>query len=496
MSRVGHPEPEQIQRMTHKTRIFPVLLALAAIGIVPASPSLAQEKMQDETARSEFIYRVNLGRADDVRLLMRQGASPNQVSGEGVPVMCLAAGRIDPEGVNIIEALLEGGANVNARDRKGQTPLFYAAKAGNQESITYLMDNHVDSYALDNNGDVARTAAYKAGQKDSVRTIDDYILKQTAEVTQQYRMRNREMARSKGGALDSPTPDAKTPDAKAPDPAAAPTAAPAAPPAPGATAPLPEATPADGASKAVKTDPKEILPVAKTDGKVPAPAAPESPAADDASPDDEADAPDAAAPESPAGDANAVDANGETAQEKADRMKEESSQRIYDMTFNVCAFQYWSYCSSAKQSVDLDAEELIVAISSSKTAAEKTKNELIRDYSISKKAVETIATSAQRRIYKDLNSMASNRDRHEKGVGKRDDMQERCEFIARQWGEKAPGRLANPDADDGGNGKGGSKGAGGGGAKGAGKSKKSGGGAKGKGKSGGKKGAKKKPHKK
>lgn len=140
------------------------------------SPAFAQEKIQDASARSDFIYRVNLGRADDVRLLMRQGSSPNQLSGEGVPVLCLAAGRVDPEGVNVTQALLEAGANLNGRDGKGQTALFYAAKAGNIATINYLLDAGIDMYALDNNGDVARTIAHRSGQQEALKAIDDYTL--------------------------------------------------------------------------------------------------------------------------------------------------------------------------------------------------------------------------------------------------------------------------------------------------------------------------------
>ncbi|MBY0407443.1 MAG: hypothetical protein K2Q01_07105, partial [Rickettsiales bacterium] len=143
----------------------------------------------------------------------------------------------------------------------------------------------------------------------------------------------------------------------------------------------------------------------------------------------------------------------ETPEQKAERIKEAQSRMIYDMAFNVCAFQYWSYCSGAKQSTDLDKEELLIAVESSKAAAEKMKQTLIRQYRITPKSVETISDSAQNRIYKELNSMASNRDRHEKGVGKRDDMQQRCEFIARQWGTKSPKKLV-----EGGGGEGGGKG--------------------------------------
>lgn len=410
--------------MNHNKHLPSLLLALAGLWILPAgfpgiAPAQAQERIQDEAARSDFIYRVNLGRADDVRLLMRQGASPNQVSGTNIPVICLAAGRIDPEGVNVVQALLEAGANLEARDPKGQSALFYAAKAGNIPTINYLLEQRIDAYALDNNGDVARTAAFKAGQPNAVKAIDDFALRQTAELTQAYRQRNQE--------LSNPQPASPAPQAANVPPQAE--ILPVVKPEPGIAAPAPPAPPAP-------------TPDITSPGFVP-PEAPDAPPAPAMADDDEA----------------AADESNETPVERSERMKEESRNLIYSMSFNVCAFQYWSYCSSAKQSVDLDKEELIVAIESSKSAALSLKRQLIKEYSIPAKTVESISTSAQRRIYKEINSMPSNRERHEQGVGKRDDMQDRCESIARQWGVKPPKKLVDPaPPPESGTGKGGKRG--------------------------------------
>ena len=437
--------------MKYKNRIASLLMILAVFGTMRTlSPSITNAFADEETPvsnSSDFLYRVNLGRADDVRLLMRHGASANQVSGEGVPALCLAAGRIDPEGVNVMKALLDGGANINARDAKGQTPLHYAAKVGNIEAINFLMEHSIDSYALDNNGDVARTAAYKAGQKDSVKAIDDYILKQTAEVTQQYRDRNRELAQARNPEPQStPTPTPKAMDIVKP-----PT-----PPKSGASvtpkieAASPETPLTDDTAKSttVQTPPEKTA----TAEDVP-------PAPDDATDDGEDKADNTDAPKDEAA------AQADAAEEKK---KEESSRVIYDLAFNVCAFQYWSYCQSVGQTMDIDKEEVMISIESSKTEVSSLKKNLLKEYKVPPATVETISTSAQKRIYRELNNMQSNRDRHEKGVGKRDDMQERCELIARQWGIKGPAKLVD-DTNDNANGKAGSKGGGQGGGKGAGK---------------------------
>lgn len=473
------------------TLCLSLLLAVMVLG--SAMPAAAQERQQDEAARSEFIYRVNLGRADDVRLLMRQGASANQVSGEGVPVLCLAAGRIDEESVHIIQALLNAGANINSRDSKGQTALFYAARSGNLDALTYLLDSGIDMYAIDNNGDVARTVAHVSGQKDSVKAIDDYVLSQTARITNQYLEQNRDKLENKAkrqerrqaATSSGPTlaPSADKPDA-APEEATSATATASAPAiAPTDTPPVMEEkkpaeekpaaeTPAEGAAKAespaeekpADTAPSEAAPAEeKSAEEKPAEEAPaegtaseEKPA--EAKPAEEQAAAESAPQETPAGP------TPEELQAKREQREEEIKNVIYDMSFNVCAFQYWFYCSSAKQSTDIDREELLIAIESSKTKAEGLQKKLIKEYKLSAKYVEAIVSSAQSRIYGELNEMASNRDRHEKGVGKRDDMQERCEFIARQWGVKSSG-VPISDKSTAGKGKGksdaGSKGSGG-----------------------------------
>lgn len=462
----------------------------ASAAAAPAKKEAEVKAAPDEKARSELIYRASLGRADDIRFLIKEGGSPNQVSGEGVPVICLAAGRIDSEGVEVVHALLEAGANINARDAKGQNALFYAAKAGNIDTIYYLMDNNIDLYALDNNGEVARSAAFKAGRTDSVKAMDDYVVRQTEEVTSEYKEKNKELAAIYAGTVNGVVPPKKTtPPKPAPVPVPEPKPAPEAKPTPAPKAPEESKAPEEPVAgiEPIEEAPAEAAPdeappveAAPESGEAPAESAtpapeesavppeespaPVEPAPESVAPEDAIAAPDAAPPAPPA----PVDPKVEQQQKKEQR-QEIISGLIYDMSFNVCAFQYWSYCQSVGQSVDMDHEEHVVAIESSKTKAQETKKQLIREYKLKTQMIQSITDSAQRRIYNTLNGMASNRDRHEKGIGKRDDMQMRCEEIARQWGVKA---KLNPVTEEKSNGKGGGgAGKGGSGKGGGGKSK-------------------------
>ena len=53
---------------------------------------------------------------------------------------------------NDIRALLEGGVDLNARDRIGATPLHWAASYGHIKIVRFLLDHHADANAPNNEG--------------------------------------------------------------------------------------------------------------------------------------------------------------------------------------------------------------------------------------------------------------------------------------------------------------------------------------------------------
>ena len=61
----------------------------------------------------------------------------------------LAAGWGDAEKV---ERLLNRGANIEAKDNVGQTPLMIAAVWGDAETVTLLLDHEADIEAKNNEG--------------------------------------------------------------------------------------------------------------------------------------------------------------------------------------------------------------------------------------------------------------------------------------------------------------------------------------------------------
>lgn len=152
-----------------------------AIGSLSAPyPAFAVE----EAIRAEIVYRASFGRADDIKLLIDQGASPNQTNADGVPIISVASIRNDPESINVIKTLIELRGNINAVDPKGQNALFYAAKSGNVDALNILLAYGIDHRAFDANGDTARTIAIKADRKDVIAALEDFARNQNKKVNQ------------------------------------------------------------------------------------------------------------------------------------------------------------------------------------------------------------------------------------------------------------------------------------------------------------------------
>jgi hypothetical protein len=153
---------------------------------MPAPAQDAAKPTFSEEQKSELIYRVSLGRADDVKLLLDQGGSANQANPDGTPILSLASARTDQEGMEVTKLLLEAGADINAKDSLGRNALFYAVRSSSAERVMFLLEHGIDYYATDNQGDIARTIAFRTGHKDLVTVMDDFVKGQTAEMQKKY----------------------------------------------------------------------------------------------------------------------------------------------------------------------------------------------------------------------------------------------------------------------------------------------------------------------
>jgi hypothetical protein len=119
---------------------------------VTHDPALVRERYAGRTLLHEASAQGNLMM---VELLLRLGADPNaQDEGGHTPLYCVANEYGASEGGGVVRALAQGGANVNANDGvKHCTALHMAARRGNLEIAGALLDCGADIDARDSLGD-------------------------------------------------------------------------------------------------------------------------------------------------------------------------------------------------------------------------------------------------------------------------------------------------------------------------------------------------------
>ena len=508
-----------VQKISMSRRYLILIIACVLAGFSTGAFAV------DESIRSEIIYRASFGRADDIKLLVEQGASPDQLNSNNVPIIAVAAVRNDPEAVNVIKTLLDLGANINAVDMNGQNALFYAAKAGNVDAINLLLQKNIDFQAVDAKGNNARSEAAAAGHQNVIDILDDFpkkhaqeLLKQKNEAMLQQKEKDKQAVLkaaedTKKAAQIEDTKKAaqvaqalqvvqtqeaeelvaitdkeskKVAEEKVKD----------------ATLSLtktPEAVVNDTQVKEpFEIDEKKLEDAAIAQAEVTAAEVNKQSSSltpdqqrefnaiikhgiyndtlnvDEEDPDSEEEAiikhitpaeipeenseqgPAKASPKPAKKTPEELAAKAENAkqaredikrtQDEIERKRKKEIKAIaYEVAYHTCAFQYWVYVLQVRQSTELASEELTISIQTQKEAAESQQKKLLVDYHLPASFYDDITKSAQLRIYGQLNSMPSNRSRHENGIGKMDDMENRCEEIARQWGFPASYK-SNPTA--------------------------------------------------
>ena len=100
---------------------------------------------------------------------------PGGVNNKGVPDLHIATGLNLPA---VIIYLLNQGADVNAKDKYGYTPLFYAASNNAREVAEVLLKHRADVNARDKNG---ATPLYTAASNNA-REVAEVLLKHGADV--------------------------------------------------------------------------------------------------------------------------------------------------------------------------------------------------------------------------------------------------------------------------------------------------------------------------
>ena len=161
-------------RPQHSRSVLAGLLSLMMGSRNPAMLRYVRERVTQDPAlvRQRYAGRTMLheasaqGNLTMVKLLLRLGANPDVTDGGGhTPLYCLANEYRASDGGDVVRALAQAGANVNANDGvKHCTALHMAARRGNLEIAEVLLDCGAGIDARDSMGDTPLRRAVNCGQ--------------------------------------------------------------------------------------------------------------------------------------------------------------------------------------------------------------------------------------------------------------------------------------------------------------------------------------------
>lgn len=167
----GRPDRPSLDRTT-SLELIEMLLKLGAnpnarLKLFPPFRALGPDRGADlllTIGATPLLRAARAGDAPATKLLLQYGANPHLANVNGVTPLMAAAGlanneidtrgkfKTQQEAIATIELLVQGGADVNARDQRGQTALHGAALWGWNDVVKTLVAHRADLTAKDARG--------------------------------------------------------------------------------------------------------------------------------------------------------------------------------------------------------------------------------------------------------------------------------------------------------------------------------------------------------
>lgn len=157
--KISHYDPDSKQRLTRYditarikwfslTQYPPMILSVRDIhaGRVKPQTTGTKSPMSD----IDFYTLCREARYEKIIEALDNEANPNAKNTNGTTALMAAAEHT--KDARVIRALVEAGADVNARNRKGNTPLIFAAMRNNPEAVRILYEAGADIDAVNSEG--------------------------------------------------------------------------------------------------------------------------------------------------------------------------------------------------------------------------------------------------------------------------------------------------------------------------------------------------------
>lgn len=123
---------------------------------------------RDAAGNTSLFYACTKGVRDIVQILLDGGADPCLANNASMVPLHAVAQNGNKE---IIAMLVKAGADINSADRDGKTPLIHALCAKRTESAKYLIEEGADISMADNDGHRALDYATANGLRDIIALL-------------------------------------------------------------------------------------------------------------------------------------------------------------------------------------------------------------------------------------------------------------------------------------------------------------------------------------
>lgn len=132
-----------------------------------------------EDGTAPLLIALKRGLTIVAQILINAGADPNAKDRLGLTPLLVACGKPTTGYKNTVELLLMKGAHLNVHDPLGNTPLLLSISGGTPDIAALLIERGADVLARRRDGESAITLARKLGDERLVRLIEFKIDEQT-----------------------------------------------------------------------------------------------------------------------------------------------------------------------------------------------------------------------------------------------------------------------------------------------------------------------------